>query len=149
MVYLLDQMSVPMDLLWHLHLQWQPPQVQLQWTQWCTSWTKCQSQWISCGISICNGNHRKSSCSGPNGVPLGPNVSPNGSPVASPSAMATTASPAAVDPMVYLLDQMSVPMDLLWHLHLQWQPPQVQLQWLQMVYLLVLVSLQMGTVALH
>ena len=51
--------------------------------------------------------------------------------------------------MVYLLDQMSVPMDLLWHLHLQWQPLPVQLQWLQMGSHLALVSHQMGTLALH
>merc|ERR1712233_244760 len=51
--------------------------------------------------------------------------------------------------MVYLLDQMSVPMDLLYHLHLQWQPPPVQLLWLQMVSLWALVSLRMGTVSQH
>merc|ERR1719391_345901 len=51
--------------------------------------------------------------------------------------------------MVYLLDQMSVPMDLLWHLQLQWQPPPAQLLWLQMGSLLALESLQMGTVEQH
>ena len=51
--------------------------------------------------------------------------------------------------MVYLLDQMSVPMDLLWHLQLQWQPPPVQRLWLQMGFLWVLESLQMGTVEQH
>merc|ERR1712107_336907 len=139
---------------------------------------------------------------------LGPNVSPNGSPVASPSAMATTASPAAVAPngvplgpgvspngdsgtapngvplgpnvspngsqyhlqlllpptewswvqeylptaivvqlqMARLWDQMSAPMDLLWHLHQQWQPQPALLQLLQMVSHLALESHQMGIV---
>merc|ERR1712130_767189 len=51
--------------------------------------------------------------------------------------------------MASRLDLMSVPMDLLYHLHLQWQPPPVQLLWLLMVSLWALVSLQMGTVAQH
>ena len=33
MVYLLDQMSVPMDPLWHLQLKWQPQPAQLLWHQ--------------------------------------------------------------------------------------------------------------------
>merc|ERR1712130_604891 len=51
--------------------------------------------------------------------------------------------------MASRLDQMSVPMELQYHLHLQWQPPQVQLLWLLMVSLWALVSLRMGTVAQH
>ena len=37
--------------------------------------------------------------------------------------------------MVCLLDQMSVPMDLLWHLQLRWQPQPARLPWLQMEFL--------------
>ena len=33
MVYRLDQMSVPMDPLWHLQLKWQPQPAQLLWHQ--------------------------------------------------------------------------------------------------------------------
>merc|ERR1719447_288982 len=103
MVYLLDQTSVPMDLLWHLQLQWQPPPAQLLLLP-------MGSSWVQEYLPMVTVEQRQ---------------------------------------MVYLLDQMSVPMDLLWHLQLQWQPPPAQLLWLQMGSLLALESLQMGTVEQH
>merc|ERR1711962_1524984 len=48
--------------------------------------------------------------------------------------------------MARLWDQMSAPMDLLWHLHQQWQPQPALLQLLQMVSHLALESHQMGIV---
>ena len=86
MVYLLDQMSVPMDLLWHLQLQWQPPPVQRLWLQMGFLWVLESLQ------------------------------------------MGTVEQ----HQMVYRLDQMSVPMDPLWHLQLKWQPQPAQLLWHQM-----------------
>ena len=89
MVYLLDQMSVPMDLLWHLQLQWQPPPVQRLWLQMGFLWVLESLQ------------------------------------------MGTVEQ----HQMVCLLDQMSVPTDLLLHLQLRWQPLPARLLWLQMEFL--------------
>merc|ERR1719450_1243265 len=146
MVYLLDQMSVPMDLLWHLHRQWQPPPAQLLWLQ-MGSLLALES--LQMGTVV---QHQMASRLDLTSVQMVLQyhllllLLPMGSSWVQEYLPMVTVEPRQ---MAYLLDQMSIPMDLLWHLHLQWQPPPAQLLWLQMGSLLALESLQMGTVAQH
>ena len=125
MVYLLDQMSVPMDLLWLL----QPAPAQLLWLQMGFLWVLESLQMGTVGQHLMASRLDLTSVQMVLQYHLLLLLLPMGSSWDQECLPMVTVEQRQ---MVCLLDQMSVPMDLLWHLQLQWQPPPAQLLWLQM-----------------
>merc|ERR1719204_1880124 len=119
-----------MDLLWHLHQQWQPQPALLQLLQMVSHLAQESHQmgiveqlqmvypWDQTSVQMVPQYHLQL---------LLPPTEWSWVQEYLPTAIVVQLQ------MARLWDQMSAPMDLLWHLHQQWQPQPALLQLLQMV----------------